>query len=45
MPARKTRKDKGTKRELTKVAEKLEALAKLLRGYDQRDRLKADKGK
>lgn len=45
MAPRKTRKDKGTKRELTRLAEKLEALAKAIRAYDQRDRLEADKPK
>jgi hypothetical protein len=45
MAPRKTRKDKGTKRELTVLAEKLEKLAAEIRDYDQRDRLKADKEK
>ena len=43
MAARKTRKDKGTKRELTQIAEAIEKLARKIRKYDQRDRLKPDK--
>ncbi len=41
---RKPRKDKGTKRELTELIDKVADLLKEMRSYDQRDRLTKDKG-